>query len=296
MKNIIYILILVVNLSNKIYSQHNMLNAKSPEEVWSNLKKNKEDTLKGEDNPLPFPKVTDVMWSKEIWEIVDLNEKFNFSLYFPIDTSFIEKNRRSLFDVLLGAISRGEITSIYDNSYFTSKLTYVELKSFLERIDTTELGIEQLNSGLPVSPEYIQKTTISSRDIQQIRIRGVWYIDKIHGEMRYRPIAIAPVAPDVNEKFSEDPDMVELFWVWYADARNILHKAKSYNENNASKPVSYDQIIVTRRFNGMIYLESNMYGNRKIQDYIKENAMLQLQESKKIKEEIREKELNLWEY
>lgn len=296
--NLIMILLISIVFLNNFYAQGSILNSKSPNEVYKDLENFNKDSVKHKDRPLPYPNISDrdILWSKVTWEIIDLNEKFNFPYYFPIDTSFIEKDRRSLFDVLMIGIKTGEITEVYSNGYWTAKLSMNEIMGFLQRIDTTELGIDQLNSGQPVSPEYIQKTTITSRDISQIRIKGMWFLDKRHSELKYRPIGIGIVSPDVNEKFSEDPDMVELFWVWYSDARDVLSRAKAYNNDNASSPISFDQMINTRRFNGMIYLEDNMYGNRKIQDYIKENAMLQLQESKRIKEIIREKELNFWIY
>jgi hypothetical protein len=41
----------------------------------------------------------DVLMGKTTWEIIDLSERINFSLYFPIDTANIGSDRRSLYDV-----------------------------------------------------------------------------------------------------------------------------------------------------------------------------------------------------
>ena len=54
----------------------------------------------------------------------------------------------------------------------------------------------------------------------------MWYFDKRQGELKYRLLGIAPVAPDVNfiDDESVDPgeNKVELFWIWYPAARQVL--------------------------------------------------------------------------
>ncbi len=52
----------------------------------------------------------------------------------------------------------------------------------------------------------------------------------------------------------------------------------------------------SRRFNGYIYKEENVYGDRKVTEYISENALMQLLESDRIKEKIRDFELDMWAY
>ena len=123
--------------------------------------------------------------------------------------------------------------------------------------------------------------------------------------MRYRPIAIAPIVitprSKANMKEFNDPNMkpdyVELFWVFYPDARNSLHKAMAFNDKNTSKPISFDHLINSRRFSaGYIYKEDNVYEDREINDYISENALMQLLESQRIKEKIRNLEQDMWSY
>ena len=71
------------------------------------------------------------------------------------------------------------------------------------------------------------RTDLTSRDIVQYRIKGLWYFDKRQGELKYRLLGIAPVAPDVSVLGTDDAQSnpSRLFWVWYPAARNILHKA-----------------------------------------------------------------------
>ena len=61
-------------------------------------------------------------------------------------------------------------------------------------------------------------------------------------------------------------------------------------------PYSFDHILNSRRFNGYVYKEENVYGDRKVTEYISENALMQLLESDRIKEKIRNFELDMWAY
>ena len=52
----------------------------------------------------------------------------------------------------------------------------------------------------------------------------------------------------------------------------------------------------SRRFHGYIYKEENVQGDRKISEYVSENALMQLLESERIKDKIRDFELDMWTY
>jgi gliding motility associated protien GldN len=165
---------------------------------------------------------------------------------------------------------------------------------------TTDLGYEQINAGEQLSAEYINQRELTAADIEEYRIKGMWYFDKRQGELKYRMLGIAPVAPDVN--FIDDDSMdpadakVELFWVWLPSARQILHDAKVFNQRNSAQPISFDMLLNARRFNGSRYKEDNVHGDRVIQDYIADNALFQLLESRRIKEAIRDREQDMWAY
>ena len=88
----------------------------------------------------------------------------------------------------------------------------------------------------------------------------------------------------------------ELFWIYFPQAREVLHGAKAFNEKNSAMPFSFDHLLNARRFGAVIYLEENVYGDREIKDYMKENSQMQLLESERVKEKIRNFELDMWNY
>jgi gliding motility associated protien GldN len=279
-------------------AQINVLNAKTPEDLG---KKTAEQIAYDNDEPLPYGYVgeRDVLWSRTTWEVIDLDERVNFPLYYPIDTNNIGSDRRSLYDVLVKAIKNGEIEHVYADSYFTEKRTLSDIDASLVYRDTTDLGIEQFNAEGYVDREYIREFTLDAGDIEEWRVRGFWYIDKRQGELKYRMLGICPVAGEARSKAFEDDNFnskVELFWVWFPGARDVLHNAKAFNRKNTSQPISYDHLLNSRRFNATVYKEDNVQGDRAVNEYMNDNALMQLLESERIKENIRNIEIDLWNY
>ena len=289
--------IVIVSLlgSFATFAQANLLNAKIPEEIGL---KSTSQLSSDNDKPLEYGYVDDrdVLMGKTVWEIIDLNERINFPLYFPIDTANIGSDRRSLYDVLTKAIKNGELTEVYSDSYFNTKKSYKDIQASLTRIDTTDAGREQRNAGQTISPEYIVKQDLTAQDVSQYKIKGYWYFDKRQSELKYRLLGICPVTPDVYTMNSEEKDYIELFWVFFPAARDVLHESKAFNDKNSAMPISFDQILNSRRFNAVIYQEENVYGDRTIVSYMKDNAQNQLLESERVKEKIRDFEENMWNY
>jgi gliding motility associated protien GldN len=293
-KSFLLIVATVFTVSS-MFAQANILNAKSPDEIGVRTEAQK---AVDNDKPLEYGYVDDrdILFSKMTWEKVVLDERSNFPLYYPVDTNNIGSDRRSLYDVLMKNVKNGKIKNLYDDSYFTTKRTLKDIEAALVKIDTTELGIEQINAGEELSAEYINRRDITAADITEYWIKGLWYFDKRQAELKYRLLGLAPVAPDVNFIDDDEPDLVPLFWIFFPDARAVLHEAKSFNNENSSIPFSFDHILNSRRFHGYIYKEENVQGDRKISEYVSQNALMQLLESERIKDKIRDFELDMWTY
>lgn len=294
----ILLTVLGVFIATGAFAQANLLNAKMPSEIGV---KTEAQLALDNDKPLEYGYVDDrdILFSKMTWEKVVLDERANFPLYYPVDTNNIGSNRRSLFDVLMKAVKKGDIANMYDDSYFTSKLTLKDVLPRMSKIDTLDIGYDQFNSEGFVSPEYITKRDIQSYDISAYLMKGLWYFDKRHGELKYRLLGLAPASPDVNFIDSEDESNkqpIALFWIFFPEAREVLHEAKSFNNKNSAMPVSFDHLLNSRRFNGYMYKEENVYGDREVKEYVADNALMQLLESDRIKEKIRNFEQDMWSY
>jgi hypothetical protein len=59
---------------------------------------------------------------------------------------------------------------------------------------------------------------------------------------------------------SDEKDYIDLFWIFFPAARDVLHEAKSFNDK-IPMPISFDQILNSRHFNYHLQ-EENVYGDR----------------------------------
>ena len=291
------IVIIAFSLSYSFnFAQSNLLNAKTPEQIG---KKTEAELSADNDKPLPYGYVhdRDILMGLRIWEIIDLDERVNFPLYFPVDGDIMASvDRRPLYNVLIEGIKSGKITEVYDSSYFTTKKSLKDIEASLVSIDTTDAGIEYINAGEAIPEEFIVKKELSAADVEAYKIVGYWYFDKRQSELKYRLLGICPYVPDVYSTSKTEKDLIELFWVYFPASRDVLHEAKAFNSRNSAMSFNFDHILNARRFSGIIYLEENVYGDRLIKDYMKENAQMQLLESERVKEKIRDFEQDMWNY
>jgi gliding motility associated protien GldN len=147
-----------------------------------------------------------------------------------------------------------------------------------------------------LDPQYINKQELTAQDLSGYKIKGFWYFDKRQSELKYRLLGICPVAPEAKERNAENPDVIELFWVYFPSIRDILHQSKAFNNRNSAMPIDFDTLLNSRKFNGVIYQEENVQGDRTVEDYMKDNAQMQLLESDRIKDKIRDFEQDMWNY
>ena len=277
MKNLIFLFCLLFSVN--AFSQANILNASTPSEIGI---KNFDQKQSDSDSFLEFDYIDerDILWSKIVYEKIDLNEKLNFPLLFPVNDETYEKNRKSLWRILKENIINKRITELYfdRNDNFKDKMSYNDV---MEVVSFTELI-----NGVPTPPEELK-----SIDITAYRIKGMWYFDKRQGEMKYRLLGLMPVGK--NLKDDDGKNNTDLFWIWYPSLRKILHQEMVFNEKNNANRISFDQLLISRRFSSYIYKEDNLYGDRPISSY-KDKGLQSILESQRIKKEILDFEQDMW--
>lgn len=237
----------------------------------------------------PFLRQADMMWSTRHWERIDLREKINQHLYYPIKAI---PDRKSLFDVLIdGILTEGTITEVFKDDRFTIGLTAQALEQLVSSFDTIQLDPDiPVNPGDP-STYFLDTISIKANNVLAYLIKSDWYFDKQRGEMKNRIIALAPYVENPKNKNNKYP----LFWVWFPDARYALHTHQAYNRNNQIQRMTFDEIFHLRIFNSMVYKEDNVY-DREIADYKRNDALEQLLEAQMIRENLRNFEHDLWEF
>ena len=288
MRKLILISFIVSLISNEVFSQSNLLNAKNPSEIGVSSSMDKI-------NPtfLEYPEIDekDILWSKVVYEYIDLNEKLNFPLLFPVNDEQYTETRKSLWKIIRENIENETIDEVFD----------VRNDNFLENNRITGRTKIMDFYGSKYTPgDSRPQTFAQSSDITGYRIKGVWYFDKLHSEMKYRLLGIQPYGRNLKEFGKEQG----YFWIWYPSIREILAKHEVFNDKNNNNRISFDDLLVNRRFSSFIYKYDNVYGDREITDYIvkrpgESNQQHQLRiilESERIKKEILDFELDMWGY
>jgi gliding motility associated protien GldN len=241
--------------------------------------------------PIPYQHIreADVMWSKVVTRRLDLTEKRNLSLYYP--TIELE-DRKSLIQLMMWGIKNKSLTP-FATDEFTSQYTLNEIdQRFGAGIDTTYDIDPETGETIPI----ITKKPADISEVKELMIKERWFFDKQRSVMEVRIIGISPIRvyfrdDDLNQ---EDPRYRQLFWIFYPEARNIFASQAIYNENNQAQELSFDDYFVKRMFEGFIFSESNVYDNRRIEEYA--TGLDVLLESENIKDKIFSFEHDLWEF
>lgn len=237
--------------------------------------------------PLAYVREADVLWEKRVWQVIDLRERINLPLYFPNTTI---DDRQSLMQVLMSAVNEGSVQAFQDDE-FTLTYTPEEIRNQFAREETRRLTRPE-----PPYEEYDTTFVIplNPEDVTKYRIKESWFFDSKRSVLDVRILGLCPVRERIDPNTGESLGDQPLFWVYFPEARNILVNAEVFNRNNDAQRMSFDDLFLRRMFNSYIYKESNVY-NRLIQEYIT-NGLDQLLEAERIKTDIRNYELDLWEY
>lgn len=309
-----YISSLLVLVSGFALSQ-TILNASSPEEFRrmraENTRKIGDSIVSNKVTPLEYGYVDekDILKSMFVWEIIDLNDKLNQPFYYDNPDGLQSKTTRSLYQILLDAALDGKIEEVYEDENFSVKSTPEGIRKKLESVRVDDELIELINSGVTPTEEqkkqYTDLIRTTTDKVKVLKIMGMWFIDKRDGQLKYRPLGIAAMGPDPSSQGRLDAEgkpltgsdeLVDLFWVYYPKARDILANNYVYNRKNSSADLSFDDLINARRFSSVIYKSSSGMGDGVIDDYIPNNAEAQIEESDRIKAQILKMENEMWNY
>ena len=282
-----------------------ILNAKSPAafRVYREIGtvKKGDSVISARNKPISYGYIDekDVLRSMVVWEIIDMNEKINQPFYHNADG--IVSQNKSLYQLLIDNIMSGDIKEVYDDEMFMTKLAPEAIKQRLSVTKESDWLIDKRNAGEKLTPEDIKAGTdvieTKTESVKLLKVKGMWYVDRRDGQMKYRLLGIAAMGPDPTMMAERTADgvslgnkdeLIDLFWVYYPNAREVLANSVVFNSKNLSSDLTYDDILNARRFSSIIYKSDNGLGTGIIKDYIPNDAEEQLEESDRIKNQILE--------
>jgi gliding motility associated protien GldN len=279
--------------------------------------------------PYEHVREADVIWSKRVWRTIDLREKMNLNIYYPLDTYDSDGNwvrnatRWSLWTVIRHHIFTGDLIvySPYNPAQFTlrdgdefkypilpepgldyySDPVYRDALLFYLATLGADSDIPLVNGygedSLDAEGNYVYppRDTLwyKSDDIVQYRLKEDWFFDKERSVLDVRIIGLAPV----YYKKDDDNNILgaeELFWLYFpTDCRYVFNNYFVYNDKNDAQWMSFDDFFWKRRFASFIHKESNVF-DRNIDKY--RVGVDALMESRRITEEIRLIEHDVWSF
>jgi gliding motility associated protien GldN len=238
--------------------------------------------------PIPYTPIreADVMWKRRIWRIIDLREKMNLPLYYPISTDV--NGLRSLTNVLYKAVTEEVSLRVYSAATddFSVEITPGDVKKLTEK--SYEKMIPSSMDPTIDSLVVISESFSPSR-VKKLLLKEEWFFDRQRSVLDVRILGISPLYEQEDKEKGDQP----LFWVYFPEARTMLAKYDVFNRSNPTERRSFDDIFWKRQFSSYIIKEENVY-DRAINEYKK--GMDALLESNRIKEDIIIWEHDLWEF
>ncbi|MGB4234127.1 MAG: gliding motility protein GldN [Bacteroidales bacterium] len=237
--------------------------------------------------PYQFIHESDVLYAKRIWREIDMREKINHPLYYPIQPT----NRRySLMSVIMIGDQEGGITPFSPESDdFKVPMTNETVHNILRREETTKTYD-------PFTGEERDTVIVTEFDpstVTRYRLKEDWIFDKNRSVLDVRIIGILPLMVEFEPDGITEKGTRPLFWISFAQLRPYLVRYEYFNRKNDGQRLTYDDAFNKRMFGSYIIKESNVY-DRYISSYT--TGIDALLESERIKNDIFIFEHDLWEY
>ncbi|MGZ3999451.1 MAG: type IX secretion system ring subunit PorN/GldN [Mucilaginibacter sp.] len=247
----------------------------------------KTNILNAKVTPYATIRESDAPYVKRVWREIDVREKMN---------QYMASPKQALINILMDAIAAGELTAYDanpdlkndpDGDGFYTRLSPAQAK--LRMADS--VPVDKFNDKGDKIGTVMQPGQFIADSIVKFRIKEDWVFDRQRSTFEPRIIGIAPMIRKTVGGVTLDYQPA--FWIYFPDARQILATKEAVNRNNDNTGLSYDDIFMKRIFTSYVVKVTNDKNDR-IKDYAQ--GIDRLYESERVKKELMDWELNLWQY
>lgn len=237
---------------------------------------------------ISFPTAMDmdenVVWRRDVYRELDLNEDANAALYYPVEPAGAQMN---LFTYIFKLFMKGQLKAYeyrLDGNEVFNEAAEVKRKAFL---DNYHIFYETTDRGT-----HIDDSDIPSREVTAYYIKESSYYDQVSATFHTKVQALCPVMKREDD-FGGGATSFPLFWIRYDDLAPFLSKqvVMTSNLNNAAR-MSMDDYFAKNAYRGKIYKTANMLG-KTLAQYCPDEASM-TREQKRIEGEIKAFEEHIW--
>lgn len=252
----------------------------------------------------------DIVWSRVVYRIIDMRDKQNYQLYFPVrpDNPYY----RNLFKVILDGVCGGGLTPYERGRELKPKYDMIlepadlRANSILPKERDTDPNSYLIEVDAAGSP-YINNDVFAeySKDLLKYVIQEVVFFNKHTSRMYSKIMGIAPL-------YSANPDKVSarngaqslqfsiLFWVLFDELRPFLARQYVIPNGNETQRLTFDEFFAQKLYAHYLLGDDNVY-TKMLLDYekivdVEVYEEFIKKEQQRIETEMLNFEQDLWEY
>ncbi len=226
----------------------------------------------------------DVVWRRDIYREMSLEDDANAGLYYPVEPMGTQMN---LFTYLFKLMMSGYIKAYeyrLDGNEVFDESAKVKLLDFL---DNYHIYYERKDGKVR-----LDNSDIPSREVKGYYIKESAYYDQGTSTFHRKVLALCPIMMREDD-FGDGATKYPLFWVKYDDVAPFLSKQTIMTSNiNNAATMSIDDFFTLNRYKGKIYKTTNMLGRTLAQYCPDDSAMAK--EQMRIEQELLDFENNLF--
>jgi len=266
----------------------------------------------------------DVTWWRIVYRVIDLRDKQNNQLYFPINSN---EKYKSLFKTIIDAtVNETAPVSVYQKMDFGFQPLYDKpyLRDSVPSCfvnctwdSTSTSSVKPIFKGRLLKKDFItnrlevdtfQWEDYAKKQMKYV-VQEIVFFDRHYSRMYTKIIGIAPVFiynQNNVEKMSrnalnKEGEAVWNFfinsiqcWYLYDELRPYLAKQFIIPNGNDAQAMTFDEFFAQKLYSSYLLGDSNMFDRMLLQSYNDPTRIVK--EQKRIETELLNTELDLWEY
>ena len=194
----------------------------------------------------------DVVWRRDIYREIHLEEEANSGLYYPTEPVGKQMN---LFTYIF-KLALNDYIPVYEYRLDGNEVLDASAKADMKTIlDNYHIFYEENDGKVKVD-----NSDIPSAEVKMYYLKESAYYDQANSSFHIKPLALCPVMLREDD-FGGEASKYPLFWVKYSEVEPYLSRqtVMTSDKNNAAT-MNLDDFFTLNRYKGNIYKTNNMLG------------------------------------